>query len=181
MEYKCPNCGAVSQAEICPYCGTVLNRDSQDLAPEYPILQCKEARLSFFNTVFPMIFALAFGGAGVSTLVTFILRNPFAEFGMEAKGAYGIAIPFILIGVIATVITLIPICRNMLIGLFGENKTATVYGYLDDNVYINGTPAQTVKLLVQTSNGPRFILYQTGKTYKPYVVNSIIFCFMKRL
>lgn len=174
MEYKCPNCGGVSQAEICPYCGTALHRNSQELAPEYPVLPCKEARISFLNTVFPAIFALAFGGAGLGTLISFVLRNPFAELGASSYGALSITVPFLLIGTIAFVLTLIPIIRCIIVAVKGEDKTAVVYGYVDDNVIVNGLPAQTVKLLVQTMSGPKFILYQTGKTYKPYVVNSTI-------
>lgn len=51
---------------------------------------------------------------------------------------------------------------------------ATVYGYMDDNVLINGRPAQIVKLLVQTPRGPRFILYQLGDTLKRYGVNDSV-------
>ena len=45
---------------------------------------------------------------------------------------------------------------------------------MDDNIHINGQPTQIVKLLVQTTNGPRFILYQLGNTLKPYRINDKI-------
>jgi hypothetical protein len=51
---------------------------------------------------------------------------------------------------------------------------ATVYGYMDDNVLLNDRPAQIVKLLVQTKNGPRFLLYQLGSTVKLYGVQDKI-------
>ena len=51
---------------------------------------------------------------------------------------------------------------------------ATVYGYMDDEVLLNDQPAQIVKLLVQTPNGPRFILYKLGSTLRPYGINDNI-------
>ena len=39
---------------------------------------------------------------------------------------------------------------------------------------INGIPAQIVKLLVNTDEGPKFILYQLGDIKRPYKVNSKI-------
>ena len=56
----------------------------------------------------------------------------------------------------------------------GKVIRATVYGYMNDQVLINGQPAQIVKLLVHTGDGPRFILYQLGNTLKPYGVNDTI-------
>ena len=45
---------------------------------------------------------------------------------------------------------------------------------MDDNVLLNGVPAQIVKLLVHTKQGPRFILYQLGDIKHPYKINSKI-------
>ena len=56
----------------------------------------------------------------------------------------------------------------------GKQIQATVYGYMNDDVLINNEPAQIVKLLVQTPNGPRFILYKLGNTLKPYGINDTI-------
>ena len=49
-----------------------------------------------------------------------------------------------------------------------------VYGYMDDNLFINGNPAQIVKLKIDTNEGPKFILYQTGDIKQPYKINSQI-------
>lgn len=56
----------------------------------------------------------------------------------------------------------------------GKMIQATVYGYMNDELLINNQPAQIVKLLVQTPNGPRFILYKLGNTLKPYGINDNI-------
>jgi hypothetical protein len=58
--------------------------------------------------------------------------------------------------------------------MHGKDIYATVYGYMDDNVLLNGNPAQIVKLLVQSNDGPKFILYQLGDIKQPFKVNSQI-------
>ena len=56
----------------------------------------------------------------------------------------------------------------------GKRIVGTVYGYMDDNVLINNKPAQIVKLLVQTADGPRFLLYQLGDTLKLYGIHDTV-------
>ena len=41
-------------------------------------------------------------------------------------------------------------------------------------MFINGNPAQIVKLLVHTNEGEKFILYQLKDIKHPYKVNSTI-------
>ena len=48
------------------------------------------------------------------------------------------------------------------------------YGYCDDKVMLNNRPAQVVKILVQSPEGPRFIMYQMGTTDHPYGINTKI-------
>ena len=64
--------------------------------------------------------------------------------------------------------------RNISLKSHGEDIYATVYGYMIDNLFINGNPAQIVKLLVQSNDGPKFILYQLGDIKQPFKVNSQI-------
>lgn len=45
---------------------------------------------------------------------------------------------------------------------------------MDDNILLNGAPAQIVKLLVNTDEGPKFILYQLCDIKQPFKVNSKI-------
>ena len=178
-EHKCPNCGGISHSEICPYCGTVLAEESKDLPPEYPILQCKEARISFLNTGFPMIVSAMTGWPGISMLLSMLRFREFSETGLFDQlfslGPILLGIVLAFIGLIALVIGLLPTARIILVSVKGREKSAVVQGYLDDDtMVINGNRAKAVKLLVPTGNGPRIILYQMGKTYKPYVVGSRI-------
>lgn len=163
---NCVNCGAPIKSEICPYCGAVTGLDSHKVDMEYPAIECKEAHIGFFNFVFPLIFALVFGGVGLTLPITFILEG-FTE-GMF------VAIPFFIVGVTAWCFVLTPLLRYLKVKFFGKEIEATVYGYMNDNVLINGSPAQIVKLLVQTNDGPKFILYQLGDIKQPYGIKTTL-------
>lgn len=171
-DLHCPNCGAPVTTEICPYCNVRTGLDTKYADMEYPVIECKEAVLNFWNTIFPGIFAVAFGCAGLSSF--FMLNSFESHFDDFTTGFKFFPIPFLLIGVSAFIIVIIHLRRYLLVKSFGKEITATVYGYMDDNLYINGNPAQIVKLLVDTNEGKRFILYQLKDIKKPYKVNSII-------
>lgn len=169
IETHCNNCGAPVTTEICPYCNATTGINSKVANMEYPVIDCKEANVGFFNVVFPMIFAIAFGFAGI--MVTSMLYF-ISKAGAGKQFNFGII--FLVIGLITFIIAIIPLIRKFLIELNGKTIEATVYGYMDDNVLINGIPAQIVKLLVDTNDGKKFILYQLGDTKQPFKVNSKI-------
>jgi len=83
-------------------------------------------------------------------------------------------LPFALVGIVATVFTVIPIYRYLMLKIKGKEIYGTVYGYCDDKVMLNNRPAQVVKILVQSPEGPRFIMYQMGTTDHPYGINTKI-------
>lgn len=145
----CSNCGAPVTTEICPYCKCATGIDTMDADMEYPVIECKEANLNFWNVVFPMIFALMFG-------------------------FFFIFFPFGIISIIAFIIGITPVIRYYLIDINGQEIEAVVYGYLDDKMLFNNMPGQIVKLLVDTNDGKKFILYQLADTTQPYQVNSKI-------
>ncbi|MCR4792906.1 MAG: hypothetical protein K5871_09150 [Lachnospiraceae bacterium] len=65
----CPNCGAPVLSEICQYCGTVIeNVSTAELASEYPTVECKLARISFFEAVFYASVAGIPGAIGIYVL-----------------------------------------------------------------------------------------------------------------
>ena len=88
--------------------------------------------------VFPGFFAITFGITGFSFLFAAQLDSMF----------FLLSVLFVLIGVIATIITLTPIYRYVLLKIKGKKITGTFYGYMDDNIYLNGHPAQIIKILV---------------------------------
>ena len=71
-QMNCPSCGAPVVSEICAYCGMVTGLDTAGADMEYPVLECKAAVVNFWNFWFPMIFAAAFGFAG---LVEYIVKR----------------------------------------------------------------------------------------------------------
>ena len=166
---NCTNCGAPITTEICPYCNVMTGLDTKDANMEYPVIECKEANIGFWNVVFPMILAFAFGVPGVTFPVVFMAVD---------KEMFGFVVPMLIIpliiGVVAFVIGIKPVIRYLSLKLKGKEIDGTVYGYMDDNILLNGSPAQIVKLLVQTNDGPKFILYQLGDIKQPYKINSVI-------
>ena len=163
----CPSCGAPVVAEICSYCGTATGLNTAQADMEYPVLECKAANMNFWTIGFPAIFAAAFGIPGL--IVTILAAKGFGGMFL-----FGIGLPFLLIGVGAAVFMIRTISRYAKVKRNGKTIQAAVYGYMDDSVLINNRPAQIVKLLVETPDGPRFILYKLGNTLKPYGINDRI-------
>lgn len=166
----CVNCGAPVTTEICPYCNSTTGLDTNHADMEYPVIECKEASLSFWAVAFPMIFACAFGFAG------FIMPILFFAIGGDffPKAMILMFLPFAIIGVGAFIIGVKPLIRYMIINSQGKEINAIVYGYMDDNIYFNGNPGQIVKLLVDSSDGKKFILYQLGDIKQPFKINSTL-------
>ena len=167
QQKNCPSCGAPVVSEVCAYCGIATGLNTAEADMEYPVLECKAAILNFWTVWFPAIFAFAFGIAGLSVLIIAITGN--RDTTMLLMG-----IPFLLIGIVALLLMLRTILRYVKVKARGKMIQATVYGYMDDEVSLNDQPAQIVKLLVQTPNGPRFILYKLGSTLRPYGINDNI-------
>ena len=164
QQKNCPSCGAPIVSEICAYCGSATGLQTASADMEYPVLECKEATMNFWTICFPMIFAVAFGFSGLAMMVFSLAAH---ESVMLITGA-----PFALIGFAALFFVLRTVSRYVKVKKHGETIRATVYGYMDDNVLLNNRPAQVVKLLIQTQNGPRFIMYQLGNTMRPYKINE---------
>lgn len=166
----CPNCGAPVTTEVCPYCNSATGLDTKYADMEYPVIECREAHVGFWSVLFPMIFAFSFGFAG------FIMPILFFSVGGDVfpKPMILFFLPFAIIGVVAFVIGIKPIIRYLSIKTKGKDINAMVYGYMDDNILLNGNPAQIVKLLVDTADGKKFILYQLGDIKQPFKINSQI-------
>ena len=75
IEKNCPNCGAPITTEICPYCNVVTGLYTQNADMEYPVIECKEANMGFWNVIFPMIFAVSFGFAGLIMPILFFFSR----------------------------------------------------------------------------------------------------------
>jgi len=172
---NCKNCGAPVTSEICPFCGSMTGLDTLTADMEYPVLECKEANIGFWTVAFPAVFAIGFGYAGlVMPVMMFITKDQLDILGTFAGFSVLFFLPFALVGIVATVFTVIPIYRYLMLKIKGKEIYGTVYGYCDDKVMLNNRPAQVVKILVQSPEGPRFIMYQMGTTDHPYGINTKI-------
>jgi hypothetical protein len=164
----CPYCGAAITSEICPYCGSITGLDTANADMEYPVIECREAHLNFWNTAFPAIFAVSFGFVG------FLLPLAVSASGVEKATLLIVCIPFALIGLIAAIIVLKNLYYFISVRLAGKEITGKVYGYMDDDLLLNGSPAQICKILLHTPKGPRFIMYQMKRIDHPYGINDRI-------
>jgi len=167
QQKNCPSCGAPVVSEICAYCGTATGLNTAEADMEYPVLECKEAVVNFWTVGFPMIFGVGFGLTAIILIIISIIDN-----GEDSTMLMGVA--FILIAIGALFFAFKTLTRYVKVKIRGKAIRAMVYGYMDDNLMINDQPAQIVKLLLQTPNGPRFILYQLKNTVKPYGINDNI-------
>lgn len=167
---NCPNCGAPVTTEICPYCNAMTGLDTRSANMEYPVIECKEADIGFFNVAFPMIFAVGGGFFGFIFPLFFLYAGDGEDFFIVAL----MCSIFALMGIVAFVIGIKPVIRYFSVKSKGKEVEAIVYGYMEDNLFINGIPAQIVKLLVDTNDGKKFILYQLGDVKRPYKVNGKI-------
>lgn len=165
----CHSCGAPVTTEVCPYCNAATGLDTKYADMEYDVIECREANMNFWNVIFPMIFAFSFGSVGL--FIPFVLMF---EEGTEVLPIILFLSIFGIIGLVAFIIGITPVIRYFTIKNSGRDIEATVYGYMDDNILLNGVPAQIVKLLVSTNEGPKFILYQLGDIKQPFKVNGKI-------
>ena len=167
-EKTCACCGAPVTTELCPYCGKPTGLNTATAVMDYPEVECKEAHLDFWTTAFPLIFAVSFGIFGFG--FPFI----FSSMGDGDKFAAIICLPFAAISIGAWFILFRSLFMYFSVLAFGKEIEGTVYGYMDDTVAYNDMPGQVCKILVDTRNGKRFIMYQLKSTKRPYRVNTKI-------
>ena len=166
QETTCQFCGAPVRTEVCPYCGKLTGLNTATAALDYPEVDCKEAHLGFFSLAFPLIFAGAFGFFG------FVFPLFFRMGGETDPMVNIICIPFAVIGVVSFAIALINVWRFITVSLFGKEIEGTVYGYVNDTVSYNDEPGQVCKIMVESAQGRRFIMYQLNGNKRPYKINS---------
>lgn len=169
LKVICKGCGATVSTEVCPYCGRSTDVSTADAYLDYPEYKCKSAKLTFFNAGFSAIFGLSFGFFGVLMPVIFADGVP----GKNGKlFVIGICIPFVLIGIIAFALCFKFLYRFIMTSKAGKEIQGIVYGYANSNYTVNNQSIKTVKILIQTDRGPRYIFYDTQDIKKAYRVNE---------
>ena len=163
-QITCPKCGAPTNSEICPYCGTKTGIDSASANMEYPVYDCKSCKLTFFSFWFVLIFSVAFGLGFIGCLIAVISGGP--KFLLINVAAFG------LISIASTVLLIRNVVRLSIVKSKGTIIKGTIYGYINSNYLINDEHAKTAKILINTTGGPRFILYDTKSVTPIYGINT---------
>ena len=166
----CKNCGAPITSEVCPYCHNKTGMTKDEGLKDIPTIECKEVVISFWTILFPGIFAFAFGFAGFGMPFIF-LNSPGGDFGPAMILFF---IPFMAVSVGAFVFLITPFVRLFKVHFFGREIEGTVHSYCNDVVNFNDVPGQTVRILLDTDEGPRYIKYQLGGINHPYEIDSKI-------
>lgn len=168
LKVICKGCGAAVSTEVCPYCGRATDVSTTDAYLDYPEYKCKSAKLTFLNVGFSAIFAVAFGFFGVLL--------PMVFDGVPGKNGklsmIVMCMPFALIGIIAFVLCFNFLYRYIMTSMAGKEIQGIVYGYANSNYTVNNQNTKTVKILIQTDSGPRYIFYDTQDFKKAYSVNE---------
>ena len=163
----CPSCGAPVLSEVCQYCGfRIGDANTAVLSAKYETIDCKNASLSFWTILFPLIFGITFGFIGL-VLPRIIEPSQRGDFPLRL-----ICFPFAVISIVAWGIILYTLYKYILVTRKGKEITGTVYGYKDGTINYNHRPGQLCKILVDTREGKKFIFYPILGTDKPYPVNS---------
>ena len=164
----CKGCGATVSTEVCPYCGRTTDVSTTDAYLDYPEYKCKSAKLNFFNVGFSAIFALTFGFFGI--LLPIVFDGVPGRNGTLSMVV--MCIPFALIGIIAFALCFKFLYRYIMTSIAGKEIQGIVYGYANSSYTVNNQHTKTVKILIQTDSGPRYIFYDTQDFKKAYSVNE---------
>ena len=186
MNTYCENCGGLlDENGNCPYCGKTaavqenvpFQESSQGISiedltntqyqPVYEEVECREAHLNFWNTIFPMFFAFGFGFVGIIIPIFLKIQN-------EPDVPYMMFIPFAIIGIVATLIVIYGFHKAFAVALFGREIGGVVKGYRMDTMMYNGMPGAVAEILVTTNSGKKLLLYQIGGPAKPFAVGSTV-------
>ncbi|MBO7564563.1 MAG: hypothetical protein J6T40_06935 [Clostridiales bacterium] len=168
---NCPKCGARLLSEVCQFCGTYIGKvATADLTPEYPLVECKSARLNFWNVGFPLLFGSIFA---LAIIPIFAASDTMKEADSPISMKLFL-LPFILIGIGSISFALYKIFRILQVHIKGTVRSGVVYGYMDDTVAYNGVNGQKIKILLDTAEGKKFILLPLGTTSKTHEVNSAV-------
>ena len=163
----CPSCGAPVLSEVCQYCGRrIEDASTTELSAEYETIDCKNASLSFWTILFPLIFGVTFGFIGF-ILPMFIKPSQQGDFPLRL-----FCLPFAVISVVAWAIILYTLYKHILVTRKGKEITGTVYGYTDGTINYNHRPGQVCKILLDTREGKKFIFYSILGANKPYPING---------
>ena len=180
----CKYCGAPATTEICPFCHNPTGIKPLQADLDYPMINCKPAHLDKKRLREYIL--------GIVVYSIFILPPIIFSYGSGMRiftSVFFACSIFIIFVIIEYVIPLFKmISRFILVKSHGKKITATVYGYMDyirvrgemqniennsnTQITYNQLAQKTVKLLANSKQGKRFILYPLGINEKPFEINQ---------
>ena len=167
---KCNNCGKLVKTEICPDCGAANGLENIKTDYDFPKIKCddtnitKEYYVLFVITSIVILFWLYVN----SVLWRLFIHKDGFLFGLIYNSFMIAIINMFLTPIIKQYKTCMDIEDN------GKEIEGIVYGteYKGSNLR-NSTVTYTIfKILVETKNGYRFVLYKMQNTNKKYKVNT---------
>ena len=171
--YTCPNCGAPVTTEICQFCGAPTAIRSKDSDMIYPVIECDEVDVNWHE--FGQVFAMGLGFIGFIIFALFIFGNTSS-----------LVLHFVVFGLIGTFFLgfiVKSLWKYLTVKLFGTKIEGTVWGYMDNDRQsrvLSGQPGdrsngQIIKILIDTNEGKRFLLYELRNNEQPYGINKPIY------
>ena len=155
----CKNCGAPATSDICQYCKSSTGLQDK-LGLEYPIIECKEVNINSDTVEYYFLTAFSIGLMITALSICMILTN-------------GLPLLIIIIPLSILLIYNInkgmkPLKMNRLVKKYGKDIEGIVKGYItsDSNLF-EGTN-YIVKLLLDTNDGKKYILYELSKPKVKY-------------
>ena len=167
---KCNKCGKLVKTEICPDCGAANGLENIKTDYDFPKIKCddtnitKEYYVLFVITSIVILFWLYVN----SVLWRLFIHKDGFLFGLIYNSFMIAIINMFLTPIIKQYKTCMDIEDN------GTEIEGIVYGteYKGSNLR-NSTVTYTIfKILVETKNGYRFVLYKMQNTNKKYKVNT---------
>ena len=165
----CQNCGAKVTTEICPYCKVKSGINQNEVELEYPVLDYETIPKSPVLAIFIVVLLLIFGFT-----IPFILPL-FFNFGTDV---FSIIVDIVFISTIGLLFIYFFIKLFKYVYKYkttqknGEIIIGNVHGYIDENNPDDKFQFVTVKLLVDTKDGKRYILFKLDDRNRPYKIGT---------
>ena len=167
---KCNKCGKLVKTEICPDCGAANGLENIKTDYDFPKIKCddtnitKEYYVLFVITSIVILFWLYVN----SVLWRLFIHKDGFLFGLIYNSFMIAIINMFLTPIIKQYKTCMDIEDN------GKEIEGIVYGteYKGSNLRGSTVTYTIFKILVETKNGYRFVLYKMQNTNKKYKVNT---------
>lgn len=168
---KCNNCGKLVKTEICPDCGAANGLENIKIDYDFPEIKCYDTNITKeYYALFVIISIVILFWLYINSII-------FWPLFIDKEGLIFILIinSFMIAIISKFVILLIKQCKTYMdIKNNGKETEGIVYGTEYKGSYSrNSSVTYTIfKILVETKDGYRFLLYKMQNTDKKYKVNT---------